>query len=246
MAATAIDAVMARRKAKGLWRIIRPIALVLGVLVAIPLVLTPVYLVVNPVSVPMLERYVTGRTVDRQWRDIGQISDRLKASVILSEDGQFCRHWGVDFSALREEVERYMDGEDARGASTITMQVARNLFLWNQQSVVRKALEVPLALYIDLIMPKRRIMEIYLNIAEWGPEGQFGIAAGARRAFEVEPQNLDWRSATLLVTALPNPMLRQPGRPSQGMLRIAGIIEARVGKFGQRANCIGDGGWLAL
>ena len=246
MAATAIDAVMARRKAKGLWRIIRPIALVRGVLVAIPLVLTPVYLVVNPVSVPMLERYVTGRTVDRQWRDIGQISDRLKASVILSEDGQFCRHWGVDFSALREEVERYMDGEDARGASTITMQVARNLFLWNQQSVVRKALEVPLALYIDLIMPKRRIMEIYLNIAEWGPEGQFGIAAGARRAFEVEPQNLDWRSATLLVTALPNPMLRQPGRPSQGMLRIAGIIEARVGKFGQRANCIGDGGRLAL
>ena len=246
MAATAIDAVMARRKAKGLWRIIRPIALVLGVLVAIPLVLTPVYLVVNPVSVPMLERYVTGRTVDRQWRDIGQISDRLKASVILSEDGQFCRHWGVDFSALREEVERYMDGEDARGASTITMQVARNLFLWNQQSVVRKALEVPLALYIDLIMPKRRIMEIYLNIAEWGPEGQFGIAAGARRAFEVEPQNLDWRSATLLVTALPNPMLRQPGRPSQGMLRIAGIIEARVGEFGQRANCIGDGGRLAL
>jgi monofunctional biosynthetic peptidoglycan transglycosylase len=235
---------MARRK--GIWRILRPIALVVGLLVAIPVVLTPVYLVVDPVSVPMLERYLTGRPVDRQWRDIGDISDRLKASVILSEDGQFCRHWGVDFGALREEVERYMEGEDARGASTITMQVARNLFLWNSPSVIRKALEVPLALYVDLVLPKRRIMEIYLNIAEWGPEGQFGIAAGAERAFGVEPQNLDWRTATLLVTALPNPMLRQPGRPSQGMLRIANTITGRVAEYGERASCVGEDGRLSL
>lgn len=238
---------MARRsKPKGIWRLIRPITIVLAILVAIPVVLTPVYLFVDPISVPMLERYVTGRPVVRQWRDIGDISDRLKASVVLSEDGQFCRHWGVDLGALREEVGRYMEGEDARGASTITMQVARNLFLWNGQSVVRKALEVPLAIYIDLVLPKRRIMEIYLNIAEWGPEGQFGVAAGAERAFGVEPQNLDWRRATLLVTALPNPMLRQPGRPSAGMVRIAGIIEARVGEYGARANCVGEGGRLAL
>ncbi|SEQ28522.1 monofunctional biosynthetic peptidoglycan transglycosylase [Devosia sp. YR412] len=235
---------MARRK--GIWRILRPIAMVVGLLIAVPVVLTPLYLVIDPVSVPMLERYLTGRAVDRQWRDIGDISDRLKASVILSEDGQFCRHWGVDFGALREEVERYMEGEDARGASTITMQVARNLFLWNSPSVIRKALEVPLALYVDLVLPKRRIMEIYLNIAEWGPEGQFGIAAGAQRAFGITPQNLDWRRATLLVTALPNPMLRQPGRPSQGMLRIAGIIEGRVMEYGQRAACVGDNGRLAL
>ena len=190
--------------------------------VAIPLVMTPVYLFVDPVSVPMLERYVTGRPVVRQWRDIDAISDRLKAAVILSEDGQFCRHWGVDFGALRDEVEDLMEGEDVRGASTITMQVARNLFLWNGQSVVRKALEIPLALYIDLVMPKRRIMEIYLNIAEWGPRGQFGVAAGAETAFGVAPQDLDWRTATLLVTALPNPLVRLPGRPSSGMLRIAG------------------------
>ena len=80
-----------------------------------------------------------------------------------------------------------MAGEDVRGASTITMQVARNLFLWNGQSIVRKGLEIPLALYIDLVLPKRRIMEIYLNIAEWGPNGQFGVVAGARAAFGVEP-----------------------------------------------------------
>ena len=235
-----------RRKASGIWRILRGLGIVLAILVAIPAVLTPVYLFVRPVYVPMLERYLTGRPVDRQWRDMADMSDRLKAAVILSEDGTFCRHWGVDLGALRDEVERYIAGEDARGASTITMQVARNLFLWNGQSVVRKALEVPLALYVDLVLPKQRILEIYLNIAEWGPEGQFGVAAGAERAFGIEPQNLDWRTATLLVTALPNPMLRQPGRPSSGMLRIAGILEGRVGEYGSRANCVGAGGKLDL
>ena len=135
-----------RRKPRGIWRILRWPVYALAVPVAIPALLTPVYLFVDPVSVPMLERYVTGRPVDREWRDIGDISDRLKASVVLSEDGQFCGHWGVDLGALRDEVRNFIDGKDARGASTITMQVARNLFLWNGQSVVRKALEVPLAL----------------------------------------------------------------------------------------------------
>ena len=237
---------MARRKSKGIWRLLRAIGIALGIVVAIPLVLTPVYLFVDPVSVPMVERYLTGRPVDRQWREIDSISDRLKAGVILSEDGQFCRHWGVDVSALRDEVERYLAGEDARGASTITMQVARNLFLWNGQSVVRKALEVPLAVYIDLVLPKRRIMEIYLNIAEWGPEGQFGVAAGAERAFGITPDRLSWRQASLLVTALPNPLLRRPGRPSAGMERIAGIIVQRVGEYGDRAACVGRDGHLAL
>lgn len=236
----------ARGKARGIRRILRWLGIAVAVVVAIPLLATPLYLVVDPVSVPMLERYLTGRPVERQWRDIADISDRLKASVIMSEDGQFCRHHGVDMGALRDEVEKFMAGEEARGASTITMQVARNLFLTNGQSVVRKALEVPLAFYIDLVMPKKRIMEIYLNIAEWGPEGQFGVAAGARHAFGIEPQNLDWRTATLLVTALPNPMLRQPARPSAGMVRIAGIIEGRVKEYGERAACVGENGLLAL
>lgn len=235
-----------RRKPTGIWRFLRWPVYALAILVAIPLILTPVYLVVDPVSVPMLERYVTARPVVRRWRDIGDISDRLKAAVVMSEDGQFCRHWGIDLGALREEVGNVMAGADARGASTITMQVARNLFLWNGQSFVRKALEIPLAVYIDLVLPKQRIMEIYLNIAEWGPEGQFGVAAGAERAFGVAPQNLDWRTATLLVTALPNPMLRQPGQPSAGMLRIAGIVEDRARQYGERAACVGTNGRLAL
>lgn len=216
------------------------------VLVAIPVVLTPVYLVVAPVSVPMLERYITGRPVTREWLGIDNVSDRLKASVVLSEDGQFCRHWGVDIGALRVEVDNFLAGKPTRGASTLTMQVARNLFLWNDPDPLRKALEVPLAIYIDLILPKKRIMEIYLNIAEWGPNGEFGIAAGSARAFGREPQNLDWRTASLLAVTLPNPLVRNPARPNNGLLRVAGIVEERARAYGARAACVGKDGRLAL
>ncbi|MDB5535525.1 MAG: mtgA [Devosia sp.] len=235
-----------RRKSGGMWGAVRWLARLVVVLVAIPVVLTPVYLFVDPISVPMLQRYVTGQKVIRQWRGIGQVSDRLKASVILSEDGQFCRHWGVDFSALRDEVNDLFAGRPVRGASTITMQVARNLFLWNGESYIRKGLEIPLALYVDLVLPKRRIMEIYLNIAEWGPSGQFGIEAGAQAAFGVEPDALSRSAAALLTTALPNPMLRLPGRPSANQRRIAAVIEDRVGQYGERADCVGENGRLAL
>lgn len=234
------------RKRGVLGRVIRAGLIVLAVLVAIPAVLTPVYLVVDPVSVPMLERYVTGRPVVRNWQPIGRISDRLKAAVILSEDGQFCRHWGVDARALKDEIDRMMAGKDFRGASTITMQVARNLFLTNQQFFLRKALEVPLALYVDLVLPKRRIMEIYLNIAEWGPDGQFGAEAGARAAFGSGVGALSWDRASLLAVALPNPLERRPGRPSSGLRRVAQIVETRARQYGERANCVADSGKLAL
>ncbi len=234
------------RRAKTFLRTIRILTGILAVLVAVPLLLTPLYLVVQPVSVPMLSRMLTGQAVTRTWRDIDDISDRLKASVILSEDGQFCRHWGIDVAALRIEIDNYLAGRDTRGASTITMQVARNLFLWNGQSAVRKALEVPLAVYIDLVMPKKRIMEIYLNIAEWGPEGEFGVAAGSERAFGREPQNLDWHTASLLAVTLPNPILRNPARPGAGLLRVARIVEDRARQYGQRAACVGQGERLAL
>ena len=235
-----------RRKRRGFARVVRAVLLVFAVLIAIPVVLTPVYLVVDPVSVPMLERYLTGRPVTRDWRPIGQISDRLKAAVILSEDGQFCRHWGVDFRALSDEVQQMLAGKAFRGASTITMQVARNLFLTNQQFFLRKALEVPLALYIDLVLPKRRIMEIYLNIAEWGPDGRFGIEAGAQAAFGTDADALSGSRASLLAVALPNPVARKPGRPSPGLRRVAGIVEARAREYGERANCVGESGKLAL
>jgi monofunctional biosynthetic peptidoglycan transglycosylase len=238
---------MARGKKRGgVARIFRAVAIVLAVLIAIPIILTPVYLVIDPVSVPMLERYLTGRPVIRTWRPIGEISDRLKAAVILSEDGQFCKHLGVDVRALKDEIDLMLAGKEFRGASTITMQVARNLFLTNQQFALRKALEVPLAFYIDLVMPKTRIMEIYLNIAEWGPAGQFGAEAGAQAAFGTSAEALSWDKASLLAVTLPNPLERTPGRPSSGLRRVAQIVEARAKEYGERANCAAESGKLAL
>jgi monofunctional biosynthetic peptidoglycan transglycosylase len=239
---------MARKSASRnpIRRFLRAIAIVLGLIVAVPLVLTPVYAIIDPVSVPILVRRLTGQPVTQQWTPIEQLSDRLKAVVIMSEDGQFCRHWGIDVGALRAEVDDFLAGRPVRGASTISMQVARNLFLWNDRSYFRKMLEIPLAVYLDLVLSKHRIMEIYLNIAEWGPEGEFGVVAGSQRAFGSAPASLTWERAGLLTTALPNPRVRLPGDPSAQVLRVARVIAERGQQFGARASCVGENGALAL
>jgi monofunctional biosynthetic peptidoglycan transglycosylase len=235
-----------RGKSRPLRRFVRAGLWLIAILIALPLILTPIYSVIDPVSVPMLERYLTGRRVVRDWRPIEAISDRLKAAVVMSEDGQFCRHWGVDLAALRDEAQDMLAGKEFRGASTISMQVARNLFLWNGQSVVRKVLEIPLAFYLDLVLSKRRIMEIYLNIAEWGPDGEFGVEAGAQAAFGVDADALSWGRASLLAVTLPNPLRRRPANPTAGLQRIAGIVEQRTRQYGERAGCVAKGGKLSL
>ena len=131
----------------------------------------------------MLWRHLTGARVEHHFVPITRISPSLPLAVIVAEDGRFCSHHGVDFAEIREAIAEADDIDDMRGGSTITQQVAKNLFLWSGRSLVRKALEFPLALWIDLVLPKRRILEIYLNIAEWGPNGEFGAEAGAERAF---------------------------------------------------------------
>jgi monofunctional biosynthetic peptidoglycan transglycosylase len=115
-----------------------------------------------------------------------------------------------------------------RGGSTITQQTAKNLFLWHGRSVVRKALEAPLALWINLVLPKRRVLEIYLNIAEWGPNGEFGAEAGARRAFNKPARTLTAGEAALLAAVLPNPRRRSARQPGPGVRRIAGRVQTRA------------------
>jgi len=232
---------LARRSSKRGWfaRGLKVTVLVLAVLVAIPVVLVPLYIFVDPISVPMLTRMMTGQPMTRHWRDSDQISDRLKASVIMSEDGQFCRHWGIDVSALRAEVNDLLAGKPARGASTITMQVARNLFLWNDRSFIRKGLEVPLAVYVDLVLSKQRIMEIYLNIAEWGPNGRYGVEAGAEAAFGTDASALTWNQAALLTVVLPNPVERLASKPSTHLRQVAAIVESRARTASaQRVGCV--------
>jgi monofunctional biosynthetic peptidoglycan transglycosylase len=166
--------------------------------------------------------------VSRQWVDFSAISPYLPRSVVSAEDAKFCGHHGIDWDALREVIDDAEEGEVTRGGSTITQQVAKNLFLWPGRSVVRKALEFPLALWIDLVLPKQRILEIYLNIAELGPNGQFGVQAGSLYAFGRPASALSPREAALLAAILPNPVRRSARNPGPGVRRLAGTYMARA------------------
>ncbi len=194
----------------------------------LPYVLAPLYRAGHPVSTLMAWRYITGAPVSRQWIDLAAISPSLPRSVVASEDAKFCSHHGIDWGALREVIDDAEDGEMSRGGSTITQQVAKNLFLWQGRSFVRKALEFPLALWIDLVLPKPRILEIYLNIAELGPSGQFGAQAGATYAFGHGASALSPREAALLAAILPNPVRRSARNPGPAVRRLAGIYAARA------------------
>ncbi len=160
------------------------------------------------------------------------MSSYLPRSVVGAEDARFCVHHGVDWDALREVVDDAEDGEVTRGGSTITQQVAKNLFLWPGRSVVRKALELPLALWIDAVLPKRRILELYLNIAELGPSGQFGAEAGANHAFGKSAAALSPREAALMAAILPNPVKRSARAPGPGVAAACGDLYGTRGVAG--------------
>src|SRR5205807_5036250 len=176
----------------------------------------------------MVWRRITGMPVARQWIDFNAISPSLPRSVVAAEDAKFCLHHGIDWGALQDVIDDAEDGEVTRGGSTITQQVAKNLFLWPGRSVIRKALEFPLAMWIDLVLPKQRILEIYLNIAELGPSGQFGAEAGSAYAFGHPASALAAREAALLAAILPNPIRRSARNPAPAVRRLAGTYMARA------------------
>jgi monofunctional biosynthetic peptidoglycan transglycosylase len=209
-------------------RIARNLLLIVLAVLLLPYLLAPFYRAGHPVSALMAWRWLTGAPVSRQWIDFSAISPALPRSVVASEDAKFCSHHGIDWDALREVIDDAEDGEVARGGSTITQQVAKNLFLWPGRSVVRKALEIPLAIWIDLVLEKQRILEIYLNIAELGPSGQFGAEAGSIHAFGRSASTLSPREAALLAAILPNPVKRSARNPGPGVRRLAGTYMARA------------------
>jgi monofunctional biosynthetic peptidoglycan transglycosylase len=175
--------------------------------------------------------------VERTFVPIERMAPALPITVIAAEDGRFCSHRGIDWRELNERLDDLDDITKAKGVSTITQQTAKNLFLWQGRSYVRKALEFPLALWIDLILGKRRTMEIYLNIAEWGPNGQFGAEAGSRYAFNKPAHALSGREAALLAAILPNPRRRSARQPGPAVRRLAGIYEVRAVAQAPLAAC---------
>jgi monofunctional glycosyltransferase len=207
-------------------------------LLALPYLIAPLYRFVEPVSTPMLWRWATGARVERTVVSLGRIAPALPLTVILAEDGSFCHNRGIDLGALREALESADDLGEARGGSTITQQTAKNLFLWPGRSFVRKALEFPLALWINMVLPKRRVIEIYLNIAEWGPNGQFGAEAAARFAFGKSARDLTARESAELAAILPNPSRRSARAPTALVRRLAGLYESRAAAHPALDACI--------
>ena len=220
-------------------RVLAAIAIVVVLLVAIPLVLTPIYAIrsIHPVSTLMLADHFTFRPVLREWVPLEDVAPVMVHSVLMSEDGQFCRHDGIDWGEMRAVVDAALAGEETRGASTIPMQTVKNLFLWNDRSFVRKALEAPLALYFDLLVSKRRIMEIYLNVAEWDT-GVYGIEAASQHYFGRPASELTARQAALLAVTLPAPGARNPANPRPGLDRLARRVERLAKASGDYVGCV--------
>ena len=147
------------------------------------------------------------------WRDLEQIAPALPLALVAAEDQRFPQHRGFDVEAIRSALAEHADGEDLRGASTISQQVAKNLFLWPGRSLVRKGLEAYYTVLIELAWPKRRILEVYANIAEFGP-GIYGAEAAARAHFGTDAGSIAPAQAALLAAVLPNPKRLQAAAPS--------------------------------
>ncbi len=193
---------------------------------------------VDPPATPLMGlRALAGETIRYRPLPLIQVAPSLALAVVASEDARFCQHAGIDLGAVRDAIEDYQESGRLRGASTITMQVARNLFLWPGGGFVRKGLEVPLALAIDALWPKQRILEIYLGIAEMGP-GLFGAEAAAQAHFGRPAAALTAAQAARLAAILPNPNLWSAARPTAYIERRAGQIQGRMAQLGPvQVNC---------
>lgn len=208
-------------------RVVRLAALVAAAWLALVVALIFVYRFIDPpFSSLMVQQQLGGGSIIRSWVPLEAVSPNVVRAVMLSEDGRFCQHHGIDYDALQDAIERAGDGA-ARGASTISMQVVKNLFLLPSKSYLRKAIEVPLTLLLELVWPKWRIMEVYLNIAEWGP-GVFGVEAASRYHFNKSAARLSAGEAARLAVALPNPIRRDAGDPGPQTRQLAYRIQMRM------------------
>lgn len=188
---------------------------------------------VNPPTSAFMLGYQMGdarEPLQHEWVPISEVSEWMALAVIASEDQRFPEHHGVDFKAVHKAVSEYQAGEGLRGASTITQQTAKNLFLWNDRSFVRKAIEAGLALAIDAIWPKQRILEVYLNIAEFGP-GIYGVQAASRAYYRIPAGVLSPLQAAHLAAVLPNPNVLSVLSPTPYVQERVAWIEGQMARL---------------
>ncbi|MFC3629256.1 monofunctional biosynthetic peptidoglycan transglycosylase [Paracoccus angustae] len=201
------------------WLGLRFLALMVGLVMA--------YALINP---PTTWTIVSEATAPREWVGIEDVAPAMRRSVVAAEDANFCLHWGFDMVEIRKVVA----SGSSRGASTLTQQTAKNVFLWQERSWTRKALETAFTPMIEAFWSKRRILEVYLNVAEFGP-GIFGIQAAAREFYGTTPDRLTPVQAARLAAVLPAPKSRSPARASSRSRAIADGA-ATIARDG-RADC---------
>jgi monofunctional biosynthetic peptidoglycan transglycosylase len=203
-----------------------------------PLALIMLYRFVPvPITPLMLIRMVQGEPLQHRWVPYREISPALPHALIASEDNLFCdEKFGFDFAAMRGQLDAWEDGKRPRGASTITMQTAKNLLLWPGRDLVRKAIEAWFTPQIALLWPKRRILEVYLNIVEFGP-GIYGAEAAAQHYFRKPAADLSPREAALLISVLPRPLVWVASPPGPYVRSHAGEIERRIEQLGPLLDC---------
>ena len=180
-----------------------------------------------PITVPMLRDDLAGQNVERNWVDLGGIAKSMPRAVIGAEDARFCQHNGFDFNAMETAMARNATSDRLRGGSTISQQTAKNAFLWPGRSYLRKGLEAWFTVLIETFWGKRRIMEVYLNIAELGP-GIYGVDAAARHYFNVGAGQLTPRQSARIAAILPQPIKRDAADLHGANRRHARAIEKRI------------------
>jgi monofunctional biosynthetic peptidoglycan transglycosylase len=214
------------------------IARIVALLIVVPFALIIVFRFVPPPVTPlMLIRLMQGHPLQYQWVAYDRISPAFAHALIAAEDNRFCDEtFGFDIAALRGQVDAWEEGKKPRGASTITMQTAKNLLLWPGRDPIRKAIEAWLTPQLALFWPKRRILEVYLNIVEFGP-GIYGAEEAARSFFRKPAADLTPREAAQLVSVLPRPLVWVAAPPGPYVRMRAGVIERRVEQIRPLLGC---------
>ena len=218
-----------KRKArgKGGWGR-RLLILALVVFGLIPIGLTLIYrFLPPPVTILMLERLAEGRGLTKSWRPMSAIAPSLPYAVIAAEDAGFCSHHGFDFHAMQMAAQSNEKGGKVRGGSTISQQTAKNVFLWPDRSYIRKGLEAYFTGLIELGWGKRRILEMYLNVVEWGP-GLYGAEAASQRYFKTSAAKLSPAQSARLAAILPSPLKWKAVQPGPYVARRTRKIGARA------------------
>jgi monofunctional biosynthetic peptidoglycan transglycosylase len=204
----------------------------LAVLLAAPaLPVVSLRFVDPPTSAFMLLRLGQGLPVDMRWRPLEELGSIFPVASVAAEDPNFCQEWfGFDVDRIAEEVGVWLTGGRPAGATTIAMQLARNLFLWPERGLLRKTLEAWITPSIALLLPQRRQLEIYLNVVEFGP-GTFGIEAGAQYWFGIHADAVTMKQAAMLVTVLPAPHRRSPLHANPDMELVATAVQSAVEEY---------------